>query len=31
MMQLIDGLPVWGEPLPDAVNQMKEAMKHEAM
>ncbi len=30
-MQLIDGIPVWGEPLQEAVDQMKEAMKHEAV
>ena len=30
-MQIIDGIPVWGEPLPEALNQMKEAMKHEAV
>jgi tRNA-splicing ligase RtcB (3'-phosphate/5'-hydroxy nucleic acid ligase) len=29
-MQRIDGIPVWGDPLTDAVNQMKEAMKYEA-
>lgn len=30
-MNLIDGIPVWGEPLPEAVEQMKEAMKYEAV
>jgi len=30
-MQIIDGIPVWGDPLPEAVNQMKEAMKYEAV
>ena len=29
-MNLIDGIPVWGDPLPEAVEQMKEAMKYEA-
>ena len=29
-MEIIDGIPVWGEPLQEAVEQMKEAMKHEA-
>lgn len=28
-MQIMDGIPVWGEPLPEAVDQMKEIMKHE--
>ncbi len=27
-MNIIDGIPVWGEVLPDALNQMKEAMKY---
>lgn len=30
-MQIIDGIPVWGNPLPEAVSQMKEAMKYEAV
>jgi tRNA-splicing ligase RtcB len=30
-MNLIDGIPVWGEPLPEAVSQMKEAMKYEGV
>ena len=30
-MQRIDDLRVWGEPLPEAVDQMKEAMKHGAV
>jgi tRNA-splicing ligase RtcB len=30
-MQEIDGIPVWGEALPEAVSQMKEAMKYEAV
>jgi tRNA-splicing ligase RtcB len=30
-MQLIDQIPVWGEALPEAVSQMKEAMKYEAV
>ena len=30
-MQLIDDLRVWGEPLQEAVDQMKEAMKHGAV
>lgn len=30
-MNIIDGLPVWGEALPEAVEQMKEAMKYEAV
>lgn len=30
-MQIIDNIPVWGEPLPEAVEQMKEAMKYEAV
>lgn len=29
-MQLIDGIPVWGEPLLEAVAQMKQAMKYGA-
>lgn len=29
-MQLIGNIPVWGEPLQEAVDQMKEAMKYEA-
>ncbi len=28
-MQIIDGIPVWGEALPEAVSQMKEIMNHE--
>lgn len=31
MMNVIDGIPVWGDPLPEAVSQMKEAMKYEAI
>lgn len=30
-MNIIDNIPVWGDPLPEAVNQMKEAMKYEAV
>jgi tRNA-splicing ligase RtcB (3'-phosphate/5'-hydroxy nucleic acid ligase) len=30
-MKEIDGIPVWGNPLPEAVSQMKEAMKYEAV
>jgi tRNA-splicing ligase RtcB len=30
-MNLIDGIPVWGDPLPEAVEQMKEAMKYGAI
>ena len=30
-MNVIDGIPVWGEALPEAVAQMKEAMKYEAV
>lgn len=30
-MNLVDGIPVWGDPLPEAVSQMKEAMKYEAV
>jgi len=30
-MQIIDGIPVWGDPLPEAVAQMKEAMKYDAV
>jgi len=30
-MQIIDGIPVWGNPLSEAVDQMKEAMKYEAV
>lgn len=30
-MQLIDNIPIWGNPLPEAVAQMKEAMKYEAV
>lgn len=30
-MERIDGIPVWGEALPEAVSQMKEAMKYEAV
>lgn len=30
-MQHIDGIPVWGDALPEAVSQMKEAMKYEAV
>jgi hypothetical protein len=30
-MQEIDGIPVWGDALPEAVSQMKEAMKYEAV
>ncbi len=30
-MNLIDGMPVWGEALSEAVAQMKEAMKYEAV
>lgn len=29
-MQMIDGIPVWGDPLPEAVEQLKEAMKYDA-
>ena len=29
-MNLIDGIPVWGICLPEAANQMKEAMKYDA-
>jgi len=28
-MQIIDGIPVWGEPLPEAVAQMKAVMNYE--
>jgi tRNA-splicing ligase RtcB len=28
-MQIIDGIPVWGEPLEEAVNQMKEVCSNE--
>lgn len=28
-MQIIDGIPVWGEPLPEAVSQMKAIMNYE--
>lgn len=28
-MNLIDGIPVWGEALPEAVAQMKAVMNHE--
>jgi tRNA-splicing ligase RtcB (3'-phosphate/5'-hydroxy nucleic acid ligase) len=28
-MNLIDGIPVWGDPLEEAVQQMKAVMKHE--
>lgn len=28
-MQIIDGIPVWGDPLPEAVEQMKEVMNYE--
>lgn len=28
-MQIIDNIPVWGEPLPEAVAQMKEVMDYE--
>lgn len=28
-MQIIDGIPVWGEPLPEAVEQMKAVMNYE--
>jgi tRNA-splicing ligase RtcB (3'-phosphate/5'-hydroxy nucleic acid ligase) len=30
-MQIIDGIPVWGEILPEALAQMKEVMKYEAV
>lgn len=30
-MNVIDDIPVWGDPLPEAVEQMKEAMKYEAV
>ena len=30
-MQLLEEIPVWGEALPEAVQQMKEAMKYEAV
>lgn len=30
-MKIIEEIPVWGEPLPEAVSQMKEAMKYEAI
>ena len=30
-MKEIEGIPVWGEALPEAVSQMKEAMKYEAV
>ncbi len=30
-MQVIDGIPVWGDPLPEAVAQMKEAVKYDAI
>lgn len=30
-MQRIDDLRVWGDPLPEAVDQMKEAMKYDAV
>jgi tRNA-splicing ligase RtcB (3'-phosphate/5'-hydroxy nucleic acid ligase) len=30
-MKLIDGMPVWGEAFPEAVSQMKEAMKYEGV
>lgn len=29
-MKLINDIPVWGDPLPEAVDQMKEAMKYDA-
>lgn len=29
MMQIIDGIPVWGDPLPEAVEQMNAVMNHE--
>jgi len=29
-MQFVEGIPVWGEPLPEAVEQMKEAAKYDA-
>ena len=28
-MEIIDGIPVWGEALPEAVEQMKAVMNHE--
>ena len=28
-MQIIDGIPVWGDPLPEAVEQMKQVMNHQ--
>lgn len=28
-MQMIDGIPVWGDPLPEAVEQMKSIMNYE--
>ena len=28
-MQIIDGIPVWGDPLPEAVDQMKAVMNYE--
>lgn len=30
-MKLINDIPVWGDPLPEAVDQMKEAMKYDAV
>ena len=30
-MQMIEGIPIWGEALPEVVAQMKEAMKYEAV
>lgn len=30
-MQIIDNIPVWGDPLQEAVEQMKQAKKHEAI
>lgn len=28
-MQLIDGIPVWGEPIPESISQMKKVMQNE--
>jgi len=27
-MNIIDGIPVWGDPLPEAVEQMKKVMNY---
>jgi tRNA-splicing ligase RtcB len=31
MFQIIDGIPVWGYPLPEVIAQMKEAMKYDGV